>query len=59
MLGKAIRGTSFPIGSVPRWFTVFIEKYLVVFLFWEQTAKNMPETKSGRLCFGHAAFGLF
>ena len=31
MLGKAIRGTSFPIGSVPRWFTVFIEKYLVVF----------------------------
>ena len=30
-LGKAIQGTSFPIGSVPRWFTVFIEKYLVVF----------------------------
>lgn len=29
------------------------------FLVWEQTAKNMPETKSGRLCFGHAAFGLF
>ena len=36
-----------------------LAEYLVVFLFWEQTAKNMPETKSGRLCFGHAAFGLF
>lgn len=28
---KSNTGTSFPIGSVPRWFTVFIEKYLVVF----------------------------
>ena len=56
MLGKAIRGTSFPIGSVPRWFTVFIEKYLVVFLGLGTDSKKHVRNKIRKTLFRTCRF---